>query len=186
MKSMRRLPYLVVFAVVLFGCATTIVTRIVIQPVTGTTDEKAIIDAISYVLINNGFDIAFINENYGFINSAWRPVQSGADTAASVLSIVGSAMSRGPSSYSTYSREMMISFQIFANEYHVIAKLKRKSNTTSVYGGSSREDVEYPTADSSEGKLVAKIIREIDRLLSLADDFQWKEKVVSIGDEPGE
>jgi hypothetical protein len=108
MKTKTRLLLPLALAFALVGCATTIVTRVVIQPVAVSTDEKAVIDAITYVLTNNGFDVAFINENFGLINSDWRPIQSGADTAASVLSIVASAMSRGPSSYSTYSRDMMI------------------------------------------------------------------------------
>jgi hypothetical protein len=184
MKALRKLLFLVALLLTLAGCATTIVTRVVIQPVQDMTDTKSMIDAITYVLTNNGFDVAFINEKYGLINSDWRPIQSTADTAASVISILGSAMSKGPSSYSTYSRDMMISFQIFANEYHVIPKLKRKTNTTSFYGGSNREDVEYPTADSNEGKLVTKIISEINRLLRVPDDIQWEEKVVRVGEEP--
>jgi hypothetical protein len=185
LKTFRRILLPIALYMALIGCTTTIVTRVVIQPVQDTIDMKSMIDAVTYVLTNNGLDVAFINEKYGLINSGWRPIQSGADTAASVLSIVGSAMSRGPSSYSTYSRDMMISFQFFANEYRVIPKLRRKTNTTGFYGGSNREDVEYPTADSNEGKLVTKIVSEINGLLKVADDIQWEEKVVTVGEEPG-
>jgi hypothetical protein len=183
MKTAPKVLF-IALAAILAGCTTTITTRVVIQRVQDMTDMKSMTDAITYVLTNNGFDVAFINEKYGLINSDWRPIQSSADTAASVLSIVGSAMSRGPSSYSTYSRDMMISFQMFANEYHVIPKLRRKTNTTGFYGGSSRENVEYPTADSNEGKLVTKIVSEINSLLKVADDIQWEEKVVTVGEEP--
>ena len=168
----------------LFSCATTIVTRVVVQPVPEGTDRKAMFDAITYVLTNNGFDVAFVNEEYGLVKSDWRPIQSGADTAASVLSIVGSAMSKRQSSYSTYSRDMMISFQLFSNDFRVIPKLKRKSNTTSLFGGSNTEHLEYPSAGSDEGKLVSKIVYEIDDLLRIPYDLQWEEKVVSIGSEP--
>lgn len=168
------------------ACTTTITTRLVIQPVQDATNMKSMTDAITYVLTNNGFDVAFINEKYGLINTNWRPIQSSADTAASVLSIVGAAMSRGPSSYSTFSRDMMISFQLFANEYHVIPKLKHRTNTIGLYGGSSREDVQYPTPDSSEGKLVTKIIGEINGLLKIPDDMQWEEKVITVGQDSAE
>ena len=184
MTKVQKSLLSVALSLALVGCTSTIVTRVVIQPVQDSSDMKSMMDAVTYVLTNNGFDVAFINEKYGLINSDWRPIQSSADTAASVLSIVGSAMSRGPSSYSTYSRDMMISFQLFSNEYHVIPKLKRKSNTTSFYGGSIRENIEYPTADSNEGKLVTKIITEINRLLSIPDDINWEEKVVTVGEEP--
>lgn len=184
MNTHCKLFLFVALLFALAGCATTIVTRVVVQPVQEATDTKSIIDAITYVLTNNGFDVAFINEKYGIIKSDWRPIQSTADTAASVLSIVGSAISKGPSSYSTYSRDMMISFQLFTSEYHVIPKMKRKTNTTSFYGGSSRENVEYPEADSNEGKLAIKILREINRLLNVSDDIQWREKVVRVGEEP--
>ena len=167
MKALRNI--LVAFALAGTGssCTTTITTRVVIQPLQETVDTKAMTDAITYVLTNNGFDVAFINEKYGLINTNWRPIQSSADTAASVLSALGSALSRGPSSYSTYSRDMMISFQLFANEYHVIPKLKRKTSTTGMFGGSSQEDVEYPPPESNEGKLVIKIITEINDLLKI-------------------
>jgi len=158
----------------------------VIQPVQETMDTKAMTDAITYVLTNNGFDVAFINEKYGLINTNWRPIQSSADTAASVLSVLGSALSRGPSSYSTYSRDMMISFQLFANEYHVVPKLKRKTSTTGTFGGSSQEDVEYPPPESNEGKLVIKIITEINDLLKIPNDMHWQEKVITVGQEPEE
>jgi len=184
MTTLCKIVLTLAFLSALTGCTTTIVTRVVIQSVQESSDTKSIIDAITYVLTNNGFDVAFINEKYGIIKSDWRPIQSTADTAASVLSIVGSAMSKGPSSYSTYSRDMMISFQLFTIEYHVIPKLKRRTNTTSFYGGSSREDVEYPAADSNEGKLVTKIVKEINHLLGVSDDIQWREKVVHVGEEP--
>jgi hypothetical protein len=183
MKTVRRAIGSLFVALVMFGCATTIVTRVVIQPLSNISDRKDLMDAITYVLTNNGFNVAFINEKYGLVNSDWRPIQSGADTAASVLSALGSAMSSGPSSYSTYSRDMMISFQILDNEYHIIPKLKRKSSSTSIFGGSNRENVEYPTSDSDEGKLVTKIVREINDLVHVPDDIQWEEKVVSVGED---
>ena len=186
MKAPKNVLIVSALAAIVFSCTTTITTRVVIQPVQESMDTKAMTDAITYVLTNNGFDVAFINEKYGLINTDWRPIQSSADTAASVLSVLGSAMSSGPSSYSTYSRDMMISFQLFANEYHVIPKLKRKTNTTGVFGGSSREDVEYPPPESNEGKLVIKIITEVNDLLKIPNDMQWQEKVITVGQEPEE
>ena len=77
----------------------------------------------------------------------------------------------------------MISFQMFADEYHVIPKLRHKTNTSSMFGGYSRDNVEYPTPDSNEGKLVNKIVGEINALLRVPDDIQWEEKVVTVGEE---
>ncbi len=184
MRALRNILLVPGLVSVLSVCTTTIVTRVVIQPLQDVNDTKQMIDAVTYVLTNNGFDVAFINEKYGLINSDWRPIESSADTAASVLSVVGSAMSRGPSSYNTYSRDMMISFQLFANEYRVIPKLKRKTNTTSFFGGSSRENVEYPTQDSNEGKLVRKIVSEINGVIGIPNNIRWEEKVVTVGEEP--
>ena len=184
MKTMRRLLFTAALLAILAACTTTITTRVAIQPVPETTQTKSMIDAITYVLENNGFGVALINEKYGLVNSDWRPIQSTADTAASVLSAVGSAMSKSGSSYNTYSRDMMISFQLFTTEYRVIPKLKRKTSTTGLFGGSTREEVEYPAADSNEGKLVTKIAGELNRLLGVPDEIRWKEKVIHVGEEP--
>jgi hypothetical protein len=153
------------------------------QQVSPAGDKKAMIDAITYTLTNNGFDIAFINDSYGLINTNWRPIQSGSDAAASAISIIASALSRGPTSYSTFSRDMMISVQILESKYRVIPKLRHTTNTRSIYATSSRDNVEYPTPDSDEGKLVGKMIGEINRLLNIQDDIEWQEKEISIEDQ---
>jgi len=185
-KTMGRLSFVAALLVILAACTTTIVTRVVIQPVPQATETKSMIDAITYVLENNGFGVAFINEKYGLVNSDWRPIQSSADTAASVLSAVGSAMSKSGSSYNTYSRDMMISFQLFTTEYRAIPKLKRKTSTTGFFSGSTREDVEYPAADSHEGRLVTKIVGELNHILGVPDEIRWEEKVIHVGEEPHE
>jgi hypothetical protein len=171
-------------ATLLVGCATTIVTRMVDQQVPPANDKKTIIDAITYALTNNGFDIAFINESYGLISTAWRPIESGSDTAASAISIIASAISRRPTAFSTYSRQMVISIQVLQDRYRVIPKLRHITNTSSIYASSSRDSIEYPTQDSDEGKLVVKIISEINGLLNITDDFEWQEKEISIDNQP--
>ena len=181
MRIVRLFTACVLLAFVTVGCSTTITTRMVIQPT--SSEKKDTIDAITYVLTDNGFDIAFINENHGLINTTWRPIQSGADTAASVLSALGSAMSHDHSAYSTYSREMMISIQLLEDEYKVIPKLKRKETRTSLWASSSENSIEYPKPDSSEGKLVMKIINEINSLLNIPNDYYWEEKVIDVNTE---
>lgn len=172
--------FIVIF--LLLSCATTITTRMVTQLVLIGDNKKDVLDAITFVLSDNGFDIAMVNETYGICNTAWRPVQSGADTAATILSITASALSRGPSSYSTFSREMMISVQLLENGYKIIPKVKRISSTTSIFATTERDDISYPTQDSAEGKLVNKLITEINQLLHIPDDYVWEEKEISIED----
>lgn len=174
-----KLRYAIFATVLLAGCATTITTRMVTQPYS-IDDKKKVLDAITFVLSENGFDIAMMNDAYGICNTTWRPVHSGADTAASILSIAASAMSRGPSSYSTFSREMMISVQLLENGYKIIPKVKRVSSTTSLFATTERDDITYPTQSSDEGKLINKLISEINALLGIPDNYFWEEKEISI------
>ncbi len=178
---MRLVKFTALFAVLIViavGCSTTITTRMVIQPT--TLDQKDILDAITYVLTDNGFDIAFVNETHGLINTAWRPIQSGADTAASVFSALGSALSNDHPAYSTYSRAMMISVQLLEGEYKVVPKVKHKQTRTSAWVSSSEDTIEYPKPDSDEGKLVMKIINEINTALNIPNDYYWEEKVIDV------
>jgi hypothetical protein len=174
-----KLPVLLTLLLaVVLGCSTTITTRMVIQPT--TLDPKDVIDAITYVLTDNGFDIAFVNENHGLINTTWRPIQSGSDTAASVFSALGSALSHDHPAYSTYSRAMMISVQLLEGEYKVVPKVKHKETRTSAWVSSSEDSIEYPKPDSDEGKLVMKIIKEINYTLNIPNDYHWEEKVIDV------
>jgi hypothetical protein len=165
------------------SCATTIITRMITQNTKISIEKKNVMDAITYVLSNNGFDVAMMNENYGLVNTNYRKVVSGTDTALSVLSIIAAASSRTATSYSTFAREMMLSFQINDNGYTVVPKVKRTSNTTSAFSTSSQDNVEYPTEDSAEGKLTNKIISEINNLLRIDDNYVWTEKEISISEQ---
>jgi hypothetical protein len=178
MRTVEFLASLVLSLVLVVGCSTTITTRMVIQPT--TLDQKDIIDAITHVLTDNGFDIAFVNENHGLVSTTWRPIQSGADTAASVFSALGSAFSSNHSAYSTFSRAMMISFQLLEGEYKVVPKVKHKETRTSSWVSSSEDSIEYPKPNSDEGKLVMKIINEINTTLNIPNDYFWEEKVIDV------
>ena len=164
------------------SCATTITTRMATQNYLSTQSTKETIDAITFVLTDNGFDIAFMNDSYGLVNTNYRKIRSGTDTALTVLSILGAASSRSSSSYSSFEREMMLSIQISDNGYKVIPKMRRITKSYSGFGTSASDYVEYPKSDTPEGQLVNKIIREINLLLGIQDNIVWEEKEISIKD----
>ncbi|TFG90856.1 MAG: hypothetical protein E4H15_06865 [Syntrophobacterales bacterium] len=167
-----------VITVFLAGCVTTIITRSAYQPYEQTFERKIIIDAITFSISENGFDIAMLNETYGIINTSWRKVTSGTDTAISVLSILGSK-----GSYSTYSRELSLTFKIDDTGYTVTPKLRKITNTTSKFSSGSSDYIEYPTQDSSEGKIMMKIMREINSALGISDQINWSEKEITVGED---
>jgi uncharacterized lipoprotein len=146
------------------------------QPVVDPIETKNFFDTVSYVLIENGFDIKMINETYGIISMEWRPVKSGADTAATILSAFDSS-----GSMTSYSRALMVQIQMTDTGYVLAPKLKRMSTTTSGFGRSSQENVDYPTPESHEGKLATKIVEEINIKLGLPNNYMWQEKVIEIG-----
>ena len=154
---------------ILVGCTTMITTRMIAQP--AQLEAKALLDAASYVLVGNGFDIKLINESFGLLTTEWRPVNSGADTAASVLSVLGS----GPAT--VYSRVLMIQVQRGADGgYTLTPKIRRQAQTAF----QTQENVDYPTPQSAEGQLAEKIIQEINALLGLPNNYHWEEKTIEI------
>jgi len=167
-------PVLLFVLLLIAGCATTMTTRMVTQPVSDQLEIKKFLDAVSAVLIQNGFDIKMLNESFGIINTDWRPVKSGADTAATIISAFGS----GP--MTVYSRVIMIQVQKTPDGYTVTPKLKRMAQSASLFG-STQENVDYPTRESAEGKLVEKMIQEINALLGMPNTYYWEEKVIDIG-----
>ena len=114
-----------------------------------------------------------INESFGIINTEWRGVKSGADTAMSVFSVLLS------SSATKYSRDLMMQVKLTETGYKLAPKLRRKSKSSGLYGGSS-EEIEYPTQESPEGKLAMKIVEEINDKLGIGNDYIWEEKVITI------
>ncbi len=176
---MKKITVLGLIVLIVMGCTTTITTRMINQPISEDTIERQkLLDTIGFVLIENGFDIKMVNESFGIVNTEWRTVESGVDTALNILSILGSS-----SSTTTHSRAMMIQIQITENGYKLSPKLKRISRTRSAFGGSSDDRVDYPTKDSPEGKLAVKILEEINRLLGIENNYLWEEKVITIGEE---
>jgi uncharacterized lipoprotein len=174
---MKRIGLASMFCLVILGCVTTITTRTVSQSVAESIDTKRFLDAVSYVLTENGFDIKLLNESYGLVNTDWRPVKSGADTAATILSAFSTSQSM-----TVYSRSMMVQVMLTENGYSLTPKLRRTSRSTSMLGGSS-ENVEYPLPESAEGQLAVKIVQEINRELGLLNNYRWEEKTLQVGQE---
>jgi hypothetical protein len=168
----RRLGLLLIILIIA-ACTTTMTTRTVTQPITDGMEMRMFLDAVTATLVQNGFDIKMLNESFGLVSTEWRPVKSGADTAATVLSALGS----GP--MTSYSRGMMIQFQKTDLGYIVTPKLKRMAQSQSLFG-TTQENVDYPTRESGEGKLVEKIIQEVNTLLGLDNTYYWEEKIIEI------
>jgi len=183
MKLLRRVA-MVLIVLAFFSCATTITTRSVIQPVNDGVEKIKLTDAVSYALMENGFSIKLINESFGIVTSEWRDIKSGEDTAANVLGalVVGLAAASGSpnSSYTSYSRKMMIEVKATDNGYQLIPKLARISNTSSLYNNVEHANVTYPDRNSKEGQIVIKIVEEINQLLGIQNNYIWEEKVVEI------
>ncbi len=167
---------IVMFVAIMAGCTTTITTRMINQSLTNTIEKQKLMDTIGFVLMDNGFDIKMANESFGIINTEWRAIKSGADTALTVFSaFLDSSMTK-------YSRDLMMQINLTETGYKLSPKLRRKSKSSGFYGGST-EEIEYPTQESPEGKLAMKIVEEINDKLGIGNDYIWEEKVITIGEE---
>lgn len=179
MKKFLAVAWVVVMVLMVTSCSTTVLTRSVFQSYQPSANIKRdTFDAISASLVNNGFEISLANERLGLVNTAYRNVFSGGDMAANVIGAFASALSK--THYTSYSRTLALSFQVTDTGYRVVPKVSRSAKTASVYKTDTTSEVEYPTQSSDEGKLVMKIISEINRTLGLADHVVWEEKEVSV------
>ena len=172
----KYLIILVLFSFV--ACTTTMTSRILHQSFESSAEKKKILDAINYVLVENGFDIKMVNESFGIISTEWRPISRGADTAASILSAIASS---GPARQ--YSSVFMIQAQIMENGYKLIPKMKSIQKTSGLWGTSQSDTVYYPEKNSNEAKIAIKLIEEINSLLGIPNDYYWEEKVITVGGE---
>ena len=154
------------------GCTTTITTRTIIQPFNGKIDQETVFDAAITVLSKYGFIISMANERLMLIRTEWRDATSGLDKAATILSALGS----GPAT--SYGTTMAIQIDINENGYIVTPQLQSSKSTM---WGSQTGRVSYPKSDSNEGKLVSKIVEEINSLAEIQKEYVWHEETVTVG-----
>jgi len=160
---MRRWPLVLsCLAVVMWGCATTAVTRLATQPLSKIVGKKYMIAAITNVLTINGFNVAAVDEKQGTISSDWRAYADSADTGLNVLT------------NTVHSREIMIGFHISANEYEIMPKVKLKSSKTN---GSDEEHIEYVRKGSTEESIVIKITEEVNKQINEPSNIQWVDRI---------
>jgi hypothetical protein len=172
------------FALLATSCAQTsrIITRSVIQDFSSNSEtrNKAIFDSAITVLTRNGFDVTVANERLGLINTSYRDIESKADSSANVIGAILYAMSSGPRTYNSYSRSLMISIQIKESGYVVIPKISQHIRSTNVFSSNTAEKASFPEQKSDEGRMVDRLISEINESAGIESDFRWEEKEIEI------
>ena len=165
----------------IMGCTSTITTRNVTQviPTNKKAEDKKIMDTVNYVLIENGFEIKNINETFGLITTEWREIKDSGDTTANVLGAI--AVGLGGGSYTKYSRKMMVQVKIKKEGYQIIPKLVKEAKTNTTFKSNSDKNIFYPDKESNEGKLVIKILKEINGYLEIKNNYEWNEKTITVG-----
>lgn len=162
------------------ACSNTMITRRVIQPVptNANANKKKVTDAITYVLIENGFEIKTINESFGLVTTEWREVKNSGNTTANVLGAI--AVGLGGGTYTKYSRSMMLQIKTTESGYQITPKVAKISKSSNAFKSDTNQNVEYPTQDSVEGNLVGKIVEEINQLICIEDNYIWEEKQITV------
>lgn len=137
--------------------------------------NKKTIDAITYVLSNNGFDVKTINETYGLVTTEWRSL----DNAMANLGLT--LLTASKYSSTTYTDSLQLTFNVKENGYTVIPKTMRTSYTSNAWTNTqSNSAATYPAADTTGGKLTSKVMKEIDELLGIESDIHWEEKEITV------
>ena len=174
---MKKLIGIFCLALALFmtSCATTMITRSVSQEYTDKLETKKTMDAITYVLSNNGFDVKTINDTYGLITTEWRSLDNSLQNIGLTILTASKYFS------TTYTDSLQLTFNVKETGYTVVPKTMRTSSTSNTWSNtSSNSAATYPTADSIGGKLTTKVMKEINELIGIESDIKWEEKQITV------
>ncbi len=164
-----------VLSLMISSCATTMVTRSVRQDYSDNLETKKTMDAITYVLSNNGFDVKTINDTYGLITTEWRSLDNSLQNLGLTL------LTASKYSSTTYTDSLQLTFNVKETGYTVIPKTMRTSSTSSTWAKtSSNTSAVYPAADSIGGELTTKVMKEINELIGIESNIKWEEKQITV------
>lgn len=170
---MKRISVLIVvsfLAFFLISCTTFNQTKFVGIDYQKEVEKGKAIDAIAKVLLNNGFDIENINENYGMITTGWKDLHTEGKN-------IGLTLLTGSRASSTiYSDGLKLTFQLTEFGYKVYPKQMRIGNTSNFLAKSSSSNEVKFSEKSIAGKLTIKVINQINALLGQSSQIQWGEE----------
>lgn len=174
----KLIASLLLGSVFLNSCSSYIVTRLIRQDFlyesSNNDTKKKTLDAITYVLMSNGFEIDLVNESFGLVNTKWRQITNAGDFVGGIISSVLS----DNGTYNTFEREFSIQIKLTDKGYELLPKMKSITKTNNRYGNTSTDTIIYPDSTSSEGKLAMKIVQEINNLLNIQNNYRWEEKTI--------
>lgn len=160
----------VIFTLLAAGCTTLNVTKFIEIDYQKEVDKGAVIDAISYVLLDNGFEIENINETYGMITTGWK------DLHTETRNIGLTLLTASKYSSTLYSDAVKLTFRLTESGYTVYPKQSRISSTSNSLVRSSSSNELTPQENSIAGKLTSKVISEINELIDQPTQIVWQEE----------
>lgn len=177
---MKNIIYTLLLLPLLFltACSSTPTQiKMVNQPLSKLENErkKDIMNATAMVFMDNGFDIMFMNENLGIINTNWRDTTSKSEKNINSLGNLSRALGGGITT-DTNTR-MQIQFKLNENEYKLLPKLQRTSTQKGgLTSGTQSTNEMKIKEDSDYGKLIEKITSDINTLLGIENAYYWETK----------
>jgi len=168
----------VLVTLMLGGCASTVRARSVHQSFSSSAPREAAVDAIQGVLTRNGFSVASANERLGVVSTTYRRLEDSSGFALNALSRMNMPGRTPDRTYISYSGAIMIRVQVDEGGFRVAPKIKRSSTAHTTFRDDTEDSISYPAQDSAEGKLVAKIVSEINQSLGIPDAFFWEDREV--------
>jgi hypothetical protein len=171
----------VIITILVFSSCTTanLTTRYIAMDYEQKFEQKDIIDAITYVLVNNRFEIETINETYGLVTTKWKDLGNlnenlGKSLVLSMLKTLGG----GPTTTIMFRDAVMLTFRLSENKYVVFPQQSSISSESSIFKSNESTSTAFsPTEESSIGQLVNKIITEINNLLGLSVEIIWEKEI---------
>lgn len=128
---------------------------------------KDTMDAITYVLHNNSFEIDNVNESFGIIYTKWKKTNySNAGMTLFAAAATGTA--------AKYSKYIKLDFKVDKNGY-TISPHEKEVSVVNKFAQKSTSEVEVELKlDSDEGKDIQKIVDQINELLNIKDNADWQ------------
>lgn len=148
------------------SCATQSVYRASL-PLSESTEIQSTMDAISYVLYENGFEIKQINPAFGIIETEYKDMGlTDIGMTFAVAALTGNA--------ANYQNMIRLSFKVSADSYSVTPRYVKRSVVSSWTTAKTTDTEQELKFDSEIGKKVVSIVEEINALIGITGEIQWE------------
>lgn len=174
MKKVLLMMVVALVTVFQMGCIPVIKNSMAVQviPTEKKVENSVVLEKISTILINEGYDIEFVNENLGLIKTGWKDITKAESGASQIIDGLD-VMTGGSKTQNMW----YLQIQIKINENDYVLKPKYKMITIEKTLFSEKRNEQEGAFDyerSKEREAIERIMMEINKSINLENDYSWK------------